>query len=191
MKKKWRRQVLNINIREEWCEDNQPKLGEAWLRGTLGRSDRESDQSGKVEEKSGWSAGRVTQEQQRRGEENESSSPPSTDASIPPGSRKKPGWSQPCRRGTHTLTHANNASLRSHPLTLPSSYNLKAETGHLLPLSLSASSDFWRFFVFCFFFVCRIVEAEHSGRGGQGGRWGGISTLSNALPLCLFSCCSL
>lgn len=99
------------------------------------------------------------------------------------GAEKKPGWSQPCRRGTHTHAHTHaNASLRSHPLTLPSSYNLKAETGHSLSLSLSASSDF---------FVCRTVEVEHSGRGGQGGRWGGISRLSNALPLCLSSCSSL
>lgn len=57
------------------------------------------------------------------------------------------GVSHAEERHAHARTHAN-ASSRSHPLTLPSSYNLKAETGHLLSLSLSASSDFWRVF-FC------------------------------------------
>lgn len=159
--------------------------GEAQLRATLGRSDRESDRSGKVGEKLGWSAGRVTQERRRRGEGNRSSSPPSTDASIPPGSWKKARLESAMqKRDTHTHAHTHaNASLRSHPLTLPSSYNLKAETGHSLSLSQSASSDF---------FVCRTVEVEHSGRGvmvGGGEEFPDFQThfLSAFLPVPLFN----
>lgn len=104
------------------------------------------------------------------------------------GAEKSPAGVSHAEEGhTHAHTHAN-ASLRSHPLTLPSSYNLKAETGHLLSLSVSASSDFWRFFFF--FFFCRIVEVEHSGRGVRVGGGEEFPDFQTHF-LCLSSCSSL